>query len=165
MAVVPRVRTPLSRTELHDAIAAGYRAHFGVEPTREQVGVAWSQLCLEHANGSALYCNNFGNVDAVKPYDGDTFELTANEVLHGHTVQCTKSLCAFATPVDGAQYYWHLLDTRYASVLPSFAAGNPTAAAIALRNAHYYTASAIMSAKAMASLYADYVRLYPNNDN
>jgi hypothetical protein len=161
VTVVPRERTPLSDDALRDAAAAGHVRAFGVPPSEARLSVAWAMLALEHAHGEALWCNNFGNVDAGAGWQGAAFALTATEGSGATAHPETKLLRAFPDAVAGACGWWHFLEEHDASALVAFDAGDGVGAAIALKARGYYTGDLGAYERALRSLVAEYARRWP----
>lgn len=154
MTIVPRLRTPMTRVTMRRALVDGHVAALGVAPSVERVAVALAMLCEEHANGEAIWNFDLGNRDAGPGWEGDTFELTAREVLGGKSVQCTKLLRAYPDAACGARGFWDLLSApRFAHTLVAFDMGDPSLAALCLKMGGWYTGSEADYARAMVALY------------
>jgi hypothetical protein len=159
---VPRVRTPLSESDLTVTLHDGHVSAFGTEPSLERLGCAWAQMALEHAHGFAVWCNNIGNVTAFH-WAGPYYEFSVRErVKRDPDVWKTLALHfrAHDSALLGASDYWHLIASRYAPALLKFDAGDPAAAAFELSKLGYYTALAGPYAAAMATLYHDFQRRF-----
>lgn len=159
MTLVLTIPTRMTGATMRDALVAGHRFTFGWEASPERIGVALAQLCEEHANGSAVWNFNLGNRDAGDGWTGDVFELTAREVIEGESVERTKRLRAYDNAAAGAQGYWLLLaEPRFAPALVAFDAGDPVAAAHALKVGRWYTGSETGYARNMAAIYLEVMR-------
>jgi len=140
--VVPKVRTPATVEELLGALGRGYEVVFGRASNPLAVRVAGAQLQMEHSvELAAIWVYNLGNLDAVPPWDGPCFCLTAPEVLGGKRQSRTKALRAYATLEEGAEGYWRRLVESYAGALWAFERGDPARAAELLKALRYYTGS------------------------
>lgn len=161
MSALPRLHTPLTRAELRSAIVEGHRFALGFEASPERIACALAMLCEEHANGEAIWNHNIGNIDATSGWDGDTFDLAADEVLRGTRVVVTKSLRAYSDACHGAAGYWVelALERRFAPVLVAFDRGDPGGAAAALKAGGWYTGSETEYAAAMVALYREVARM------
>lgn len=159
---VPRRKTPLTEAELAAALEHGHHLVFEEAPSRERLGCAWAQVALENGRGSAIYCNNFGNVSGFGAWAGRFYVfVVAERVSKNPDVWKTLRMKfrAYDDPVQGAADYWRILRGRYASALALFDAGSPDAGARELARLGYFTAHVEPYAKAMASLYRDFARL------
>lgn len=154
MTIVPRLRTPMTRVTMRRALVDGHVAALSVAPSVERVAVALAMLCVEHANGEAVWDWNLGNIDAGAEWVGSAFALTAREVIGGRSVTRTKMLRAYPDAVCGAFGFWVLLSApRFAGALAGFDAGNPAFAAYGLKAGGWYTGSESDYARAMVALY------------
>lgn len=153
--IVPRVRTPLDREGMRAALQAGHHQHFGMPCNREREACALAMACIEHANGAAIWCFNFGNIDATADWTGDAFALAADEVLDGKRARRTKLLRAHACAEDGAADFWRFLAERFELALIRFDDGDPIGAAHALKRGGWYTGSEADYAKAMHAIFLE----------
>lgn len=151
---VPMVATPLGELELAAVLRDAHNYVFNEPPTREGLACSWAQCALEHAHGRYIWCCNIGNVTAFGGWPGDYYVIHFAPGTNPHDAPVMK-FRAHADFIDGARDYWHVLQGRYASVLPLFDAGAPTEAAFRLHQLGYYTADENSYARAMTSLYAD----------
>jgi len=148
MALVDRLKTPLSRVELVLALRDGYFLAFGQAPSLKTLGCAVAQNALETAWGQATWRSNFGNITAGAAWkkEHDYFVLHVAERLDkvkypDKWTTIDLAFRAYDSPKEGAKGYWALLGSKYyASVLTLFAAGDPSAAAHRLSELGYFTA-------------------------
>lgn len=148
MALVDRLKTPLTRAELVLALRDGYYLAFGQAPSIKTLGSAVAQNALETAWGQATWRFNFGNITAAASWkkDHDYFVLHVAERLDkvNHPDEWTTidlAFRAYESAKEGAKGYWALLGSKYyASVLPLFAAGDVSGAAHRLSELGYFTA-------------------------
>lgn len=146
---VPTVRTPRTYLEIARDLARAHVALWGVAPSANRLGVAWSQVMLETGRGQSIWGNNFGNIICTQAWKGDYQELQDGPA-DPHFYR------AYSTPSEGAQDYWRLLSSRYGAALELFDQGRPADAARALSAAGYFTAPPEPIAKTFAKLYAEY---------
>ncbi len=161
MPTVPRLRTPLSASDLRLALCAGHRLAFeGVEPSPPRLACAWAMAALEHAHGDAVWCFNVGNIDAAEDWTGNVFSLTADEVLGGKRRAVTKLLRAYDGAEEGAAGYWRFLagERWQPALFAAFDAGDPAAVAHRLKLGRYYTATEASYAAALSALFMEYQR-------
>jgi hypothetical protein len=151
---VPMLATPLGELELAAVLRDAHTHVFGEPPTRLCLATSWAQCALEHAHKRAIFCHNIGNVTAFGGWPGDYYTIRFKPGTNPHDAPVMK-FRAHDDFIDGARDYWHVLQGRYASVLPLFDAGAPTEAAYRLHQLGYYTAPADPYARAMTSLYGD----------
>jgi len=157
MTIVARVRTPETRATMRHALIDGHVTAFGLAPSAERLACALAMMCVEHANGAAVWCHNFGNIDAGHDWAGDVFALTAQEVLGGEHVERTKMLRAYADAATGAWGFWTFLAgaPRFAMALGAFDRGDPGGAAHGLKVGGWYTGSEVDYARAMVAIYGE----------
>jgi hypothetical protein len=137
---IPRVRTPASVEDLLGALGHAYEIVFNRPVNALAVRVAAAQLQLEHGvDLAAIWVYNLGNLDAVRPYQGPYFYLTAPEVIAGREVRQTKALRAYTTLVEGAFGYWRRLVEGHTGALWAFERGDPARAAELLKALRYFT--------------------------
>lgn len=157
---VDRVATPLTEEQIADLLRRSYLLIFGHAISPQCLAVAWAQVCLENARGKAVHNNNLGNI-TTKGDGVAYYELTTDEQIQpGVWKSLTLKYRAHPDPISGFEAYWVLLRDRYATALLSFERGDPAAATYALKAARYFTANVEPYAKAMVSLYAEFVRRF-----
>lgn len=153
--------TPLSETELREALIAGHLKAFGRAPTVERLSGAWAHVSLETGRGKYIWCNNFGNMD-TSASGPETFEtVPEREVIGGKPTTRVHRRTGYLTAEDGAAAYWRALDQHWWSALRAFDAGDPVGAAGAFKKGYYFTAPLAEYAPGLASLYREAMRRWP----
>lgn len=133
-------RTPATVPELADALERAWREELRSEPSRAPLLVLLAQWHLETGGGKACIAWNLGNAKSV-PGDGyDWVEFQTTEVVRGVVVHLAQRFRAFASLEEGATDYLRLLVRRFAIAWPAVLAGDAAGFAVALHDAHYYTA-------------------------
>lgn len=159
MSEVARVQTPLDEACLSDVLKVGHHRAFGEDPTPLRLSVAWAQCALEHARGSAIWNGNIGNITAAPSWTGDYYVLHVEEqVSPGVWRPFDSHFRAWSCPEEGAEDYWKLLSSKFASVLPFFDKGDAAGAATQLHNLRYFTADVAPYARSMRLLAEDWFR-------
>ena len=159
-ARVPRVRTPMTREQVRVAMDAGHSVTFGVHPSYRRLAVACAMVWLEGANGAALWNYDFGNI-GKGTFAGDTFALTAREVLHGRDVMVTQLERAHSCAEAGAADYWDFLSRSYPDALALFDGGDVAAVVGQLKARGYFTGSLADYVHQMVALVAEYEHRWP----
>jgi hypothetical protein len=157
---IPKVRTPAKAEDAWQVLAKGYERVFGRVANPLAVRVALAQLQEEHGVELAnIFVFNLGNQDAVEPWEGPFFCLTALEEVAQGRQNRTKALRAYASLQEGAEGYWRRLVESYAGALPAFERGDPGAAAEELKALRYFTGSLPDYKRAMVDRYRALERL------
>ncbi len=158
--IVNREKTQMTRETMRDALTSGHLQTFGFDASSERIACSLAMLCEEHANGSAVWNWNLGNIDAGSDWTGDTFALTADEVIRGNRIAVTKQLRAYTDGHGGGCGFWCFLAAheRFAKVLLAFDLGDPHSAAHALKVGGWYTGSEDSYSHAMMSIYREVYR-------
>ena len=149
---VPRERTPLTDAELRTALAAGHVLAFEAEASPVRLDVATAMVEFETDHGHALWCFNFGNVDAAQGWTGGRFSLVADEGSGDSTHSLRKMLRAYPSADEGAAGYWRYLAEHHGAALAAFDSGDGDRAARALKASGYFTGSVEAYAAGVASL-------------
>jgi hypothetical protein len=163
--VLPQ-QMPLSLKQTRGVLAEGYQRHFGYAANEDELSVAWAQVCLETGKPPKPWNFNLGNLKyTAASWSGD---WTLIPVAPPEPA----AQRSYATPEDGAQDYWALLDTpRFSSALQWFAVGDVANAAVRLGEAGWYgpppgssqaqkNAAIAAYAATMVRLQAEYRRLF-----
>ena len=137
---VPRVRTPLSDAGLMSALAWGHEAHFGTQPSRARLSVAWAHVGIENGRGAELYCNNFGNITGFR-WPGAVYAITVDERDPSTNKWTRKDMLfrAHDSAQVGATDFWRVLAKDYGEALPLFDLGRPFEAALKLGELVWFT--------------------------
>ena len=149
---VSRERTPLTDTEIRTALAAGHVLAFGAEASPLRLDVATAMVEFETGHGHALWCFNFGNIDAAQGWTGGRFSLVADEGSGSSTHSLRKMLRAYPSAEEGAAGYWQYLAEHHGAALAAFDSGDGDRVATALKASGYFTGSADAYAAGVTSL-------------
>ncbi|MDI1478913.1 peptidoglycan-binding protein [Polyangium sp. y55x31] len=158
---VPKVATSLGEEELASVLEQGHHLALDASPSRNRLACAWAQVALENGRGGAVWNNNLGNITAFGSWPGAYYVIrVAERVSRNPDVwkEIDMRFRAHADAIAGAADYWKVISKRYAAVLPFFDAGDAEGAAFELSRLGYYTAHADRYARAMRSLYQEFLR-------
>jgi hypothetical protein len=139
-AVAPR-KTPISPSEIRDALSAAHQALKGKPIEPKLLDVLTAQVCTENASGAAMHNNNFGGIKGTSP-EGMTAKLKTREILGGKEVEIRDGFRAYSTPLEGAKDYIQLLEKRFPRALEAAKTGDIGEYAARLKAGHYFTADA-----------------------
>lgn len=162
--LVPDELTPLDAKNVARAFRSAYETVCGVSPTKECLALLVAQSALETGRWKSIHCFNFGNVKASPDYYGFYCQFRCNEVINGKVQwfdpphpQC--NFRAFQSAESGALDHIRFLATRkrYAYAWQVAQAGTPLAFVEALKAAGYFTADAGPYARAVVSLWKEYL--------
>ncbi|MFT3774572.1 MAG: peptidoglycan-binding protein [Minicystis sp.] len=159
--LVTKTATPLSETELAAALEIGHHVALGESAAQRRIACAWAQIALENDRGRALWNNNMGNITAFGSWKGAYYVIqVAERVRRNPDVwkQIDMRFRAHADAIAGAADYWKLMSGRYGSSLAYFDAGDAEGAALELSRLGYFTANADPYARAMGSLYREFIQ-------
>ena len=145
---VKRTLTPLTETQIVQALHDGHVAEFGYEPKHHRLEMATAQIFLESGRGKLIYCNNFGMIGAG-PHE--KFFMIA-----GHKMRAAES------PIDGAKAYWHAIRVGHSGSLRWFDAGDAKSAAYQLARSGYHRTDKEVYARILSSLYPAGIRAVKN---
>lgn len=146
---LPVVQTPISARDYARGVGGAWRKLTaergeGALPTKEQLGVLWSQFMIE-TGGTHCYDFNLGNIKEI-PGDGIPYMALHGvwEIIAGRRKELSPDdpgswFSAFRTLEEGAEFYLRKLMTRFARSWTFVLQGDPVAFARALRMQHYYT--------------------------
>lgn len=164
---VPRVRTPLTASELRSALILGHRETTGVDIPPARLRASWCMAAVEHAThlkhdgpvivGGAIWCNCIGNIGRGT-WRGDFFYLDAYENLPSGRKLIRQALRAHSGPIPGAADYWAFLLARYPGTIAAMDAGGLEGVARALKAGRYFTASAEDYARGLVQWSREYDR-------
>lgn len=178
--------TPLSFELAREALAAGLREADGVAISREVLALAMAKCALETGRFQKIWNSNFGNIKASEKYVGMFTCITLNEVdaagkvhwyapegevlrLAGGTFTPTSAprvavpdghpqtrMRAHANRFDGAYHYGEFMQARQA-LWAALKLGEPVRFVHAMKLARYFTADETAYAKAVASLFREFL--------
>jgi len=152
--LVPLMKTPYAIADMVKALITTWYKIYNAYPSKESIGVIFSQWSLETGQGKSCYNNNFFNVKYVSKnpdLDSDnvkyfmlpnTWEIDSSgqKVIYQPPHPQTWFL-AFDTLDDCMQYQFDLLmNKRYKEAWTAVESGNPAAFAHLLKLKGYYTA-------------------------
>lgn len=140
LLLLPSVASAATEAQLRTALVQAHRDVHGKAPGANRLAVAMAQVGLEVGRGKAVTCNNIGQIAAPR-------KAPHCYTKGGFRVRSYPSLRASAAA------YWRLRAVRRA--LPAFDAGDPVAAAYALKRGGYYTAPAAVYAERMQAVYRE----------
>lgn len=149
--LVPTVRTQYTQYELVKAFIGAWQEMYGVLPSKQQIGVVWSQNALETGMTHDMWCNNLGNIKYVaSPSDDPSLKycMLENvwEIVNGQRVVFQPPnpatwFRAFDTLQEGVFFYFNFLrNRRYKTAWTAVEAGDPASFSHFLKLAGYYTA-------------------------
>lgn len=164
--LVPDQVTPLDARTVANAFRGAYETVCGVTPSRECLALIVAQSALETGRWRSIHCFNFGNVKAPQDYVGKYCQFRCNEVINGKVQwfdppHPQTSFRAFDSADAGAIDHLRFLSQRqrYAKAWEVLKSGMPLTFVDALKSAGYFTADAASYAKAVASLWHEYMSL------
>jgi len=164
--LVPDQLTPLDAKTVALAFRGAYETVCGKTPSNACLALLVAQSALETGRWKAIHCFNFGNVKASPDYYGYYCQFRCNEVIGGKVQwfdpphpQC--NFRAFPSVEVGALDHVRFLATRqrYAKAWEVAQTGMPLAFVEALKAAGYFTADAGPYARAVSSLWKEYLGL------
>lgn len=156
----PARRTPVTRDQIHDAIARALEQTRGTKPSGGLVDVLTAQACLETASGDRMFNYNFGGIKGQSP-SGATAVLTTHEVVNGQQVTIRDGFRAYASLDEGARDYVKVVQTRFSSAMAPAERGDVAGFAAALKKSGYYTASESDYAKGLQAMLAGSASVHP----
>lgn len=162
--LVPDQITPLDAKTVALAFRSAYETVCGVTPSNACLALLVAQSALETGRWRSIHCFNFGNVKASPDYYGYYCQFRCNEVINGKVEwfdpphpQC--NFRAFTSIETGALDHIRFLAQRkrYAKAWEVAKSGMPLAFVEALKDAGYFTADAGPYARAVVSLWKEYL--------
>lgn len=162
---VSRKYTKLNDKQFADILLNGYQNAFGKLPSLPTLAAGWAQATLESGrNPIQLPCNNIGNIkahDSKIPYFVmDTYEFDKTGKSYK---EIGTKWRAFASPEEGATFYWKYLANNYGSAITQMEAGNSKAASEELGKHHYYTANIEKYSNATQAGYDQFMKTLASN--
>jgi hypothetical protein len=156
--------TPLDAKTVALAFRSAYEKVCGKTPPNACLALLVAQSALETGRWKSIHCFNFGNVKASPDYYGYYCQFRCNEVIKGKVEwfdpphpQC--NFRAFDSVEVGALDHIRFLAQRkrYAKAWEVAQTGMPLAFVEALKAAGYFTADAGPYARAVTSLWKEYL--------
>ena len=164
--LVPDKLTPLTPKQVALAFRSAYETVCGKTPSNACLALLVAQSALETGRWKSIHCFNFGNVKASPEYTGKYCQFRCNEVIGGKAQwfeppHPQTNFRAFDSVESGAIDHIAFLAQRkrYAKAWEVAQTGMPLAFVDALKSAGYFTADAQPYAKAVASLWREYLTL------
>ena len=154
---VDRVQTPVSESQMADAIIKIWREKFGTNPSKEQVAMILAQNDLETGHRKSMWNYNVGNIttgpNGVFDYYDDL--TTDEQVSPGVWKKMNLKYRAYPNLEAGVKDYINLLSTgRYTKAWQHILNPDPASFSKALKEAGYYTANEAPYTKNLVSLFA-----------
>jgi hypothetical protein len=162
--LIPDQLTPLDAKTVALAFRGAYETVCGTTPSNACLALLVAQSALETGRWKSIHCYNFGNVKASPDYYGYYCQFRCNEVINGKVEwfdpphpQC--NFRAFPSCEVGALDHIRFLAQRkrYAKAWEVAKVGMPLAFVEALKAAGYFTADAGPYARAVVSLWKEYL--------
>ena len=153
---VPRVQTPVSESQLVQAIIESWKELFSATPTKEQVTMVLAQNALETGHRKSMWNYNVGNITTSgKGSFNYIDDLTTNEQIKpGKWEKRNLKYRAYPTLKDGVVDYLKFLSgKKYAGAWTHIMNPNPVAFSKALKQIGYYTADEAPYTKQLKSLF------------
>lgn len=155
---VPTVRTSFQTSDFISALIKAWYGLYNAFPTKEQIGVIYSQWGVETGLGTYCWNNNIGNVKAVDQ-SGVVVEYCALngvwEIINGQRVTIPPEnpgawFRSFPTLDSGVAWFIGFLrNARYKVAWTAVEQGSPAQFAHLLKQQGYYTASEASYVQAM----------------
>jgi len=169
--LIPDKLTPLTPQEVALAFRSALETLMGKTPSNAFLALLVAQSALETGRWKSIHCFNFGNVKASPTYVGLYCQFRCNEVLKGKVVwfnpphpQC--NFRAFESAETGSIDHIRFLSQskRYAYAWQVAQTGMPLAFVDALKHAGYFTADEAPYARAVASLWKEYLAMLSEDE-
>lgn len=164
--LVPDKVTPMTAQQVALAFRSAYETVCGKTPSNACLALLVAQSALETGRWKSIHWFNFGNVKAGQDYTGKYCQFRCNEVINGKVQwfdppHPQTNFRAFDSADTGAVDHIRFLSQRkrYAKAWEVAQLGMPLAFVDALKSAGYFTADAGPYARAVASLWNEYMKL------
>lgn len=157
---VDRVKTPISETQMAQAVIESWKQLFGNTPTKEQVGLVVAQNSLETGNRKSMWNYNVGNVttDGKGSYDFYDDLTTDEQTEPGVWKKMNLKYRAYPSLMDGVKDYLRFLSgKRYSKAWQHIVDPDPAAFSKSLKEAGYYTANEVPYTRNMVKLHSQFV--------
>lgn len=153
---VERVQTPVSETQLAQAIIEAWKNLFSETPSKEQVIMVIAQNALETGHRKSMWNYNIGNITTSGQGSFNYFDdlTTKEQISPGKWEKKNLKYRAYPSLLDGVKDYLKLISgNKYASAWEHILKPNPTAFSKALKQIGYYTADEAPYTKQLNSIY------------
>lgn len=164
--LVPDQLTPLDAQTVARAFRGAYETVCGKTPSNACLALLVAQSALETGRWRSIHRFNFGNVKASQDYVGKYCQFRCSEVIGGKVQwfdppHPQTSFRAFDSADAGAIDHLRFLSERprYAHAWQVLQTGMPLAFVEALKAAGYFTADAGPYARAVTSLWKEYLAM------
>lgn len=164
--LVPDQLTPMDAKSVALAFRSAYETVCGKTPSNACLALMVAHSALETGRWKSIHRYNFGNIKAAPTYEGKYCQFRCNEVIDGKVQwfdppHPQTNFRAFDSADAGAVDHLLFLSrrTRYAKSWEVLQTGMPLAFVDALKAAGYFTADAAPYARAVASLWNEYMKL------
>jgi len=141
---IPAVTTYLSLQEIAVHLSHAWKKLMGMEIKDEQLGIVWTQVCLETASGTKMMNNNFGN---IKKKPGNFFtsykchEYDNQGIKHEYLPPDKQTwFSAWKSPDEGAMGYLLYLQQKYPEGFQAIKNGDISTYVKAIKKRGYFTA-------------------------
>lgn len=162
---LPDEITKLDPKNVARALRSAYETVCGVTPSRECVALMVAQSALETGRWKSIHRFNLGNVKASPTYEGFYTQFRCNEVINGKVEWFdpphpqTNFRAYLGLEVAALDHIRFLQRPRYARAWQSLQGGQPLAFVEDLKRAGYFTADAGPYARAVTSLWKEYLAM------
>lgn len=156
---VERVRTPISETQMAQAVIESWKQLFGSTPSKQQVGLVMAQNSLETGHRNSMWNYNIGNLTTDGKGSYDFYDdLTTKEQIHpGDWQPRNLKYRSYSSLIDGVKDYLRLLSGKhYSKAWDNILNPNPVAFSKALKESGYYTANEAPYTKSIVQLYSQF---------
>lgn len=153
---VQRIRTPVTESQMAQAIINVWQKKFGSLPSKEQVAMVLAQNDLETGNRKSMWNYNVGNITTSGKDSFDYFDdlTTSEQVSKDVWKKMNLKYRAYPTLEAGVEDYLNLLSSgRYTKAWEHIKNPNPESFSKALKSAGYYTANEAPYTKSLISLF------------
>jgi hypothetical protein len=135
-------RTPVSISDMHNALSNAWDGVVGSEPTDMAVLTLMAQWHLETAGGASMYNFNVGNFKHTASNGspaGSYMPLPTTENVNGVSTPMTLNFAAYDTLDAGVTAYLSAMHGRFGQAWPDVLTGDLDAFAQHLHDQGYYT--------------------------
>lgn len=167
--LVPTVKTTITLNDLILGLIEGWMKQFNETPSKESIGVLYSQNALETGNTVSMYNYNLGNVKYI-PSSGDDDNI--EYIMLNNVWEIEKGVKVFYQPpnkqtwfrsfptlADGVAHHLDFLKNhRYKNAWLAVESGNPAMFSRLLKISGYYTAPEADYSRLMCYYFNKYMK-------
>ena len=156
---VEKRKTPVSDSEMSDALVYAWKELFKTTPTQEQIALVMAQNSLETGARKSMWNYNVGNLTTTENSSYKYFDTlkTKEQIEPGKWVESYLKYRAYDSLKEGALDYLKFISgKRYANAWQHILNPNPQAFSKELKRSKYYTANESEYTKGITSLYEKY---------